>query len=175
MLMMTLMLMLILMLMVFSKHPHLFIDRVGYDYRMVARPRLQELLHSKIPAKNIHFNKKIVSIEQTEKGVIVHCADGTSYPGDILVGADGASSAVRQSLYKQLQDQNILPVADAEVINKGFSCLVGTTNPLDPKKYPLVKEGRSDFYQIIGEGTPYSVRWCRYVMFRIHFYLPSRA
>ncbi|KAG0054777.1 hypothetical protein BGZ83_010453 [Gryganskiella cystojenkinii] len=130
--------------------------QVGYDYAMFYRVRMISLLHSKIPSKKIHFNKKIVSTEQNHEGVTIHCEDGTSFHGDILVGADGAYSAVRESLYRHLKYENLLPASDALTMKKGYVCLVGTTDPLDPKDFPLVLQDRSDYHQIIAQGTPYS-------------------
>lgn len=51
---------------------------------------------------------------QNADGVLIRCSDNSSYQGDILVGADGAYSAVRQTLYKQLSRQNKLPQCDEE-------------------------------------------------------------
>ncbi|KAG0054781.1 hypothetical protein BGZ83_010457 [Gryganskiella cystojenkinii] len=131
-------------------------DPVGYDYMLFARSRLYDLLLSKVPANKIHFNKKVLSIMQNKEGSFIRCADGTTYHGDILVGADGAYSAVRQSLYKQLSDKKKLPSNDNKEMNKGYTCLVGTTNPMDPEKYKIIKDGQSVFHQVIGDGTPYS-------------------
>ncbi|KAG0054782.1 hypothetical protein BGZ83_010458 [Gryganskiella cystojenkinii] len=138
-------------------------DPIGYDYNICSRIRLHELLLSKVPKERVHFNKKIVATVQTKDKVTIDCADGTTYQGDILVGADGAYSAVRQSLFKDLQDQNRLPAIDTQEMNKGYTCLVGTTDPLDPIKYPLIKDGKSEFHQIIGEGSPYS-----WTVFNVH-------
>jgi 2-polyprenyl-6-methoxyphenol hydroxylase-like FAD-dependent oxidoreductase len=123
---------------------------------MLPRPQLHKFLLSKVPAENIHFNKKVLSIIQNKEGAMIRCADGTTYHGDILVGADGAYSAVRQSLYKHLQDKNILPPSDAKDLNKGYTCLVGTTNPLDPVKYPYVTQDHSESFWVIEEGSQYT-------------------
>jgi len=64
---------------------------------------------------------------------------------------------VRQSLYKTLKDKNVLPEADAKDLNKGYSCLVGTTDPVDPEEYPFVKSELATRLLTIGEGTPYTV------------------
>ncbi|KAF9184274.1 hypothetical protein BGZ50_003790 [Haplosporangium sp. Z 11] len=130
-------------------------EAIGYDSCVFARPQLYELLLSKIPSENIHFGKKILSLEQNHSGVMIRCNDGTTYHGDILVGADGAYSGVRQGLYKSLQNSGRLPESDAQEMNKGFVCMVGTTVPLDPAEYPGVDKDVSQAYQIIGEGTPY--------------------
>ena len=84
---------------------------------MFPRPALYDLLLAKIPKEKIVFKKKVLKTEQSFEGVSVHCSDNTIYDGDILVGADGAYSAVRQNLYKQLAQENKLPFADAEQMN----------------------------------------------------------
>ncbi|KAG0049880.1 hypothetical protein BGZ83_005311 [Gryganskiella cystojenkinii] len=129
---------------------------IGYDHRLLSRPRLYAFLQSKVPAEKVHFSKKFVSSEDTEEGVTVHFADGTKVQGDILVGADGAYSSVRKSLLKILKDQGMLPADDDTELSVGYSCLVGTTNPVDPDVYSLVKNKHTNQLQVIGEGTPYS-------------------
>ncbi|GJJ74679.1 hypothetical protein EMPS_07037 [Entomortierella parvispora] len=131
-------------------------EQTGYDYLLFTRPRLYDLLLSKVPAEKIHFNKRVVWAEHMSNGVSIQCEDGTTYSGDMLVGADGAYSAVRDALFKTLHCDHLLPAKDKKEMKRGYVCLVGTTSPLDPEKNPLIKEGCSDYYQIIGEGTPYS-------------------
>lgn len=131
-------------------------NRIGYDYMMLPRPRLHEFLLSKVPAENIHYGKKVLSMIQNKEGAMIRCADGTTYHGDVLVGADGAYSAVRQSLYRSLQDKNVLPPGDTRDLHKGFTCLVGTTNPLDPEKYPYLLQDRTESFMVIEEGTQYT-------------------
>ncbi|KAG0077349.1 hypothetical protein BGZ90_007332 [Linnemannia elongata] len=83
--------------------------------------------------------------------------------GDILVGADGAHSAVRQHLYKTLEKQGLLPKADNQSMKKGYISLVGTTKALDPEKYPDVLKEDCQTYGIIGDGsTPYT--WCTFTV-----------
>jgi hypothetical protein len=118
---------------------------------------LHKLLLSKVPAERIHYKKKVLSSLQNKEGVMIRCSDGTTYHGCVLVGADGAYSAVRQHLYKTLQDQKRLPPSDAKDLSKGYICMVGTTNPLDPEKYPLVKKESSTYSQVIGKGTRFTV------------------
>ncbi|KAF9281049.1 hypothetical protein BGZ74_002458 [Mortierella antarctica] len=109
---------------------------LGYDVIVFPRPALYELLLAKIPKHKISFKKKVLSVQETGTGVVVNCADSSSYEGDIVVGADGAYSAVRQSLYKQLEKQNKLPASDAAQMNVNFMTMIGTTDPLDSSKHP---------------------------------------
>lgn len=94
-----------------------FLSSLGYDYLVFPRPVLYDLLLAKVPKEKIAFKKKVLSIKQTDDEVTIHCSDNTSYEGHILVGADGAYSAVRQCLYKQLAQENKLPASDAEQMN----------------------------------------------------------
>ncbi|KAG0307293.1 hypothetical protein BGZ98_000633 [Dissophora globulifera] len=131
--------------------------KVGYDIVVFARPPLYDLLLSKLPAERIHFNKKIVSITQDEHNVTVTCADGDTIRGDILVGADGAYSSVRRNMYKEARKAGVLPKVDTQNLSQGYITMVGTTDPLDLKKYPDLKDDYTHFAQMIGKkGTPYT-------------------
>ncbi|KAG0284674.1 hypothetical protein BGZ96_010974 [Linnemannia gamsii] len=131
-------------------------DFVGYDHIAFARPDFYDLLLARIPSGKIHFNKKVIAIEQNEKEARITCSDGTSYSGDVIVGADGAYSAVRQGLYKQLEEERILPAADAQELNKGFICMVGTTKELSLNDYPGIDSKEASINQILGQGNAYS-------------------
>ncbi|KAG0031711.1 hypothetical protein BGZ81_000720 [Podila clonocystis] len=131
-------------------------DVTGYDSLFMARSDLYALLLSKIPSENIHMGKKIMSIQQNAEGVMIRCSDNTHHHGDILIGADGAYSAVRQSLYRQLDQQGLLPAEDKGDMPLAYLCMVGTTRPLDPEKYTALKESHCDFTTVLGKGKPHS-------------------
>ncbi|GJJ70239.1 hypothetical protein EMPS_02588 [Entomortierella parvispora] len=126
---------------------------IGYIRLHFSRPRLYDLLLSKIPSHKTHFSKKILNLSQNKDGVMIRCADGTTYHGDVLVGSDGAHSAVRQSLYKQMADSSILPPSDALDLNKGYTCLVGTTSPVDAEKFPVVEDKDNGGVLVIGNNN----------------------
>lgn len=107
------------------------------------------------------MNKKIMSILQNDEGVMIRCSDNSHYHGDILIGADGAYSGVRQNLYKQLDDQDLLPVEDKEEMKMAYLCIVGMAGPLDPEKYPSLKDSSCHFATVLGDGKPYSVSRCK--------------
>lgn len=103
------------------------------------------------------MSKKILSLLQNKEGVLIRCSDGSTYHGDILVGADGAYSAVRQALYKDLIKKGELPRADGLPLPFNTTCLVGQTRPLDPEEFPHLKDWHTWFETILGENKPYAV------------------
>lgn len=107
------------------------------------------------------MSKKILSFQQNHEGVMLRFSDNTTIHGDILVGADGAHSAVRQHLYKTLEKQGLLPKADTKAMSRGYISLVGTTDALDPVKYPTVLKEDCEINYIIGDKkSPYTVSRC---------------
>jgi 2-polyprenyl-6-methoxyphenol hydroxylase-like FAD-dependent oxidoreductase len=76
-------------------------NRTGYDFQFGARTKYLEVFYNELKSKSkILLNKNIASVEQSDNGVTVKCDDGTSYQGDILAGADGVRSKVRQELWR---------------------------------------------------------------------------
>lgn len=133
---------------------------MGYERQLFPRPEFHDMLFRKIPTEKMHLSKKILSFQQNHEGVMLRFSDNTTIHGDILVGADGAHSAVRQHLFKTLDKQGLLPKTDKNAMKKGYISLVGTTNALDPVKYPDVLKEDCQTFGIIGDGnTPYTVSW----------------
>ncbi|KAI9235735.1 MAG: hypothetical protein BYD32DRAFT_420537 [Podila humilis] len=128
----------------------------GENTYIIARPLLYELLLRKIPPHKIHVGKRVLSILQNDNGVLIRCSDNMTHHGDILVGADGAYSGVRQSLYAQMKKQNLLPKSDSGVLPFTCTCLVGQTDPLDPAEFPEVEEEHCRFSSVVGDKYPYS-------------------
>ncbi|KAF9374045.1 hypothetical protein CPC16_001521, partial [Podila verticillata] len=123
---------------------------------IVARPDLYDLLLRQIPKENIYMGKKVLSMIQSENGALIRCSDGTTYEGDILVGADGAYSAVRQQLFKNLKKEGSLPRSDNVALPFSSVCLVGQTEVLDPEEFPHLKHEQSQFMAIHGRKELYS-------------------
>ncbi|KAG0257353.1 hypothetical protein DFQ27_005185 [Actinomortierella ambigua] len=107
-------------------------ERYGMWSRVITRPTMYKILMDRIPSHKLHFSKKVVRTDQNAEGVMLHFADGTTAHGDILVGADGAYSTVRQCLYKQLGIEGRLPASDLESFPYEAICLVGVTDPFPP-------------------------------------------
>ena len=78
----------------FSLQP--LIDRVGQRPYPVTRTDLQELLLAKLGTEAVHLNAKCVAVEANATGVTAQFADGQEVTGDVLIGADGTRSQVRE-------------------------------------------------------------------------------
>ncbi|KAF9136066.1 hypothetical protein BGW39_008029 [Mortierella sp. 14UC] len=113
-------------------------ELTGYAYYIVARPKLYDLLLKLVPADKIHFGNRVLNITEEEDKVTVHLSNNGTFEGDIVVGADGAYSAVRQRMYEQLKAKGELPLSDQEELPFSTTCLVGQTKVLDPKEFPVV-------------------------------------
>ncbi|KAI1499969.1 hypothetical protein F5X99DRAFT_388310 [Biscogniauxia marginata] len=71
----------------------------GTYAKILHRAHLLEVLYGSFCDKDkarIFPGKKVVHIESDDLGVNVRCADGTSYQGSIVIGADGVNSNARQ-------------------------------------------------------------------------------
>ncbi|KAF9412100.1 hypothetical protein BGZ76_005232, partial [Entomortierella beljakovae] len=115
------------------------------------KPDFYDILRRRVPDEKISFKKKILKAEEKEGKAIVHCSDNTVYTADILIGADGAYSGVRQSMYKEMEIKGLLPKEDLEDFSIGYTVTVGVAKA-DPKKYPMLNESRSKFNQVIFNG-----------------------
>ncbi|KAF9548506.1 hypothetical protein EC957_006319 [Mortierella hygrophila] len=135
---------------------HGAIEREGYDRLVLSRPRLHEILMSKVPPEKIHMGRKVKALNQSEDGVGLRCTDKTEFYGDILVGADGAYSAIRQNLYFQLRQKGLLPESDTRAMRKGYVCLVGITSELDPSLFQGIEDQYSSGSIMISDDSPYN-------------------
>jgi FAD-dependent urate hydroxylase len=71
-------------------------QRLGAPVRMVPRRVLLDRLLEGFPIDRIRFNSRAVSVVGAQHGVRVEFEDGSSAEGDVLVGADGLHSKIRE-------------------------------------------------------------------------------
>ena len=75
--------------------------RTGYNLEFGERQAYLNTLYHNIKDKSkVLSNKSVTTVELSESGVTVKCEDGSSYVGDILAGADGVRSKVREEMWR---------------------------------------------------------------------------
>jgi 2-polyprenyl-6-methoxyphenol hydroxylase-like FAD-dependent oxidoreductase len=86
------------------------LDRSGRVTHRLSAPQLQSswgriysLLKEALPAASYRLGRSLERFEQDAAGVAAMFSDGTRERGDLLIGADGIRSTVRESLWPQVQ------------------------------------------------------------------------
>ena len=74
------------------------LERYGARYLTVHRGDFHALLIAAINADSIHYDKNLTGLSQDGDGVALGFADGTSATADIVIGADGLNSMVREAI-----------------------------------------------------------------------------
>jgi len=74
------------------------LEGYGHTYCTVHRGDLQALQCDTLKEGTLHFGKKLATIEDTGSDVYMTFEDGTSARADIVIGADGINSKVRETL-----------------------------------------------------------------------------
>ncbi|KAK3841745.1 MAG: hypothetical protein J3R72DRAFT_475402 [Linnemannia gamsii] len=131
----------------------------GYLSLIMSRRDLHAFLLAEVPKEKITMGTKVLSIQQNQYGVMIRTNDGQHHHADILIGSDGAYSAVRQSLYKQMDDQGILPKSDGEPLKVCHMGILGTTGRLDPEMFPRVHGKYGHCGVVIGDKTRHTWRY----------------
>jgi 2-polyprenyl-6-methoxyphenol hydroxylase-like FAD-dependent oxidoreductase len=86
------------------------LDRSGRITHRVIRPQMQSswarvyrLLKDAFPAADYRFGMSLDRLEQDDAGVTAHFTDGSRARGELLIGADGIRSTVRERLLPEAQ------------------------------------------------------------------------
>ncbi|KFH66267.1 hypothetical protein MVEG_08366 [Podila verticillata NRRL 6337] len=121
-----------------------------YQEYILRKADLSALLLSQLPQDKVHLNKRVLSFDFDDNNVIARCSDGSVLHGDILVGADGTHSVVRQHMYKILKAKGILPAADEAPLPYSSIALSGETEVLSTEEFPALKAQVSQFASVLG-------------------------
>ncbi|KAG0053646.1 hypothetical protein BGZ83_000717 [Gryganskiella cystojenkinii] len=92
-------------------------ERFGYYNMILTRPDLYAILARHVPAHKMIFGKKVLALTQTSDGATIRCADKSIYYADIVIGADGTYSGVRQAIYATL-DKNAPVRANRDAVQE---------------------------------------------------------
>jgi salicylate hydroxylase len=78
--------------------PNTFNQQYGQPLLNIQWSKLQAILAAQLPADIIHLNHRCVGFEQQNNQIAVYFSHQTAIQPDLLVGADGINSVVRQTL-----------------------------------------------------------------------------
>lgn len=112
----------------FPKFSDASIQRHGYPLVFLDRRMVIAVLYSHIKDKSmVVTQKQVVSVDQIKGGVKVRTGDGSTYVGDILVGADGIYSTVRQCMWEiaERADPEWIPPTEKTAVPATYGCIFG--------------------------------------------------
>jgi 2-polyprenyl-6-methoxyphenol hydroxylase-like FAD-dependent oxidoreductase len=83
---------------------------------LVHRGAILQALLEELPQDCLHLNAQFKSVSQSDAGVIAQFADGSCWEGDLLVGADGIFSKVREFVVP-----GVLPIYLGDLVWRGVT------------------------------------------------------
>lgn len=64
------------------------------------RRAVLQVLYNHLDKSKVLVNKRVLKVDHLPDKVRVHIEDGSSYDGDILIGADGIHSTIRKEMWR---------------------------------------------------------------------------
>ncbi|CAI7643396.1 unnamed protein product [Penicillium pancosmium] len=111
-----------------TSSPSVLNDRFGLPLAFLERRKLLQILFDSQSNKSkILCGKQLTRIEDFEDSVKIHTADGSTYEGDLVVGADGVHSRVRAEMW-QLADEvkpGKISTAERSSLKVQYACVFG--------------------------------------------------
>ncbi|MDH3643574.1 MAG: FAD-dependent monooxygenase, partial [Gammaproteobacteria bacterium] len=75
-------------------------EAYGHAYYHAYRPDLIGALTKPLNSGSLHLDTRVTAVGQDGDVAWAECADGTRFEGDVLIGADGIHSSVREQVFK---------------------------------------------------------------------------
>ncbi|KAJ0423015.1 hypothetical protein BJY00DRAFT_322161 [Aspergillus carlsbadensis] len=114
-----------------SDYPVTVKERFGRPMAFLTRQELIRVLYDSFEdPSHIHVNQRVARVQQGKDSVRVTTEDGTSYEGDLVVGADGVHSKVRAEMWSFHNSPELARVAVREhrALTVEYSCIFGVSS-----------------------------------------------
>ncbi|KAF2435003.1 FAD/NAD(P)-binding domain-containing protein [Tothia fuscella] len=118
-----------------TDNPQLLQARTGYPITFLDRQYVLQVLaeHIQNPSERLQLGKRIESVDHLQDCVVVHCTDGSSFRGDILIEADGVNSKCRHEMWAiaDREDPGAIPLEDKTAMIAEYKCLYGISTNIN--------------------------------------------
>ena len=125
-------------------------DKYGQPLVTVWWWRLQQVLASKLPSDVIHLNHRCIGFKQDDNGVEIYFDATSKVSADLLIGADGINSAIREVLIGDGKPRYLGSMSWRAVIKCNQQIL-------NPGELGFVK-GNKEFMYLLNVGDGY-ISW----------------
>ena len=122
--------------------------------RQIDRGTLRALLLSGIEDR-VHYSKAVEHAEETVNGVVIHFSDGTTAKTDLLVGADGIQSNIRQQILPDCapEETGFVGIYGKTLLNQNGKSLM-PTNLMTTGMIVFGKPGKAFFFTTMSFMQP---------------------
>ncbi|KAB8202351.1 monooxygenase [Aspergillus parasiticus] len=129
--------------------PQLIQKRHGYPIAFIDRQVVLKVLYDHLAQHQgrVLTSKKVVKVEDLRGKVKVHCQDHSVFDGDLVVGADGVRSIVRQQMWDYMDSKGLEREALGErnAMTSEYNCVFGISTAV-----PGLEPGSG--HRTFGEG-----------------------
>ncbi|KAH8654695.1 hypothetical protein BGZ61DRAFT_541383 [Ilyonectria robusta] len=102
------------------------IERHGYPIMFLDRRMVIQALYDTIQDKSkVLTSKRVTAVENMDTSIMVTTRDGSTYSGDILVGADGIHSTVRQQMLLAARLEANTIYSEENAVPCSYACIFG--------------------------------------------------
>ncbi|KAL1859280.1 hypothetical protein Plec18170_002396 [Paecilomyces lecythidis] len=135
-----------------TTYPKILEQRFGYPIAFLERQKFLEILYRTYPDKSkILLNKKVVEVRLLGKEACVVAKDGSTYNGNLVIGADGVHSCIRSEMWR-LADMNrpgLITQREKTGMKTEYACIFGISSPIDGLKPGEQVEAFYDGFTVI--------------------------
>jgi 2-polyprenyl-6-methoxyphenol hydroxylase-like FAD-dependent oxidoreductase len=131
----------------------------GGGFIGLLRPELYARMLAALPPDVLRTNQNVERIEQDSRAVTLHFADGSTYEADVLVGADGINSLVRNTLWGNtpIREHRLHTIAGftftADIDADRALSVIGHSRRVQGSYTPIRSKGRDGWQWWVLEAT----------------------